>query len=354
MPRRPSVRPASASIETVAEAAGVSVATVSRAFHDAPKLAGPTRGRVLEAARRLGYYPRVVPNRRNKVAIVLAAGQHLGDDPYAAQLVGALLERLHARKMRVILQPARSSGDLIAAVEEGFFDALAVLGGPAGSAAWNEADGGGGLRELADSIPVLVLNHDLGAPTHAVLSDHAQGGRLAVEHLLAKGHRRIAYAAPGARSEVLDARRAGARAALERAGLDAEEACGRGGEDLALVEILARAKARGATGLVLGRQQLTLPALRTLHLLGLRAPEDISVVGFEGRGVSAYTNPPLTTVRQPIAELGARAADRIVELLERGDDRKRRVRDVLLNELVERESVRVLKPSEARRKENRS
>lgn len=338
-------RTPSPSIEAVALSAGVSVATVSRAFHESSKLASETRRRVLEVAQGLGYYPRVVPNKRNKVAVVLGARTHLGRDPYLAQVVGALLEGLHERRLRTIVQLASSSADLTAAVEEGFFDALVVLGGPQNAAAWNlPYPGGRGVRELAARLPVVLVNHDLGAPTHTVASDHAQGGRLVAEYLLARGHRKVAYVAPGVRSAVLDARRDGALGALRKAGVAQPEALCFDAEDLPLVEALSRVKHRGATAMILGRQQLTLPALRALHLLNLRVPDDLSVVGFEGPGISAYTNPPLTTVRQPIEELGARAAALTAELLAREGRPRRRASEMLTNELLERESVRALEP----------
>jgi len=330
-----------ATIEGVARKAGVSVATVSRAFHDSTKLAGETRIKVIEAARAMGYYPRVVPNKRNKVAVIADPEASLATDSYTAQLAGSLMEGLAERGLRVIFQRAQSAAALDALVEEGFFDALAVLGGPVHAAAWNRPEGGSGLRAIAKRIPVLTLNFDLGAPMFCVASDHAQGGRLAAEHLLAKRHKRLAYVSPGPEVRALTERRSGFLAAAKEAGLEplmlAGEAC-------ALVDALARVKRERCTALALGYQQITLPALRTLHLLGVRVPEDLSVAGFEQLNISAYTNPPLTTVRQPLLEMGARAAERIAELLtpdEPGVLRKAGKRaEVFDNELVERESVR--------------
>lgn len=335
------------SIETVALKAGVSVATVSRAFHDGTKLASATRDHVLATARSMGYYPRVVPNKRNKVAVVIDPTASIAGDPYTAQLAGSLMEKLSEKGCRVVFQRAQNATELNDSVDEGFFDAVAVLGGPAHSAAWNNPQGGSGLREIARRIPVVTLNLNLGAPTWQISSDHAQGGRLAAEHLLAKGHVRIAYVAPGPASRALQEREAGFRAAAGAAGL--ADPLVLTGPDCSLVDALARLKREGCTGLVLGFQQLTLPALRTLHLLSVRVPEDLSIVGFESLHVSAYTNPPLTTVRQPLQDMGARAAETIAALLAQGPaarNARARKDDVFENELVERESVRALSPAE--------
>lgn len=333
------------SIEVVAEKAGVSVATVSRAFHESAKLALDTREHVLTVARTLGYYPRVVPNKRNKVAVVTDPEASISGDAYIAQLAGALMEGLCERGLRVVFQRARNATELTGAVEEGFFNALAVLGGPAHTAAWNAPTGGSGLREVARRVPVVTLNLRLGAPTRYIGSDHAQGGRLAAEYLLARGHRRVAYVAPGASAAAMQEREAGCREALQAAGA---EALALAGTDVSLVEALAKVKRERCTGLVLGYQQLSLPALRTLHLLGLRVPDDLSVVGFESPQVSAYTNPPLTTVRQPLLEMGARAAEVIAELLRGGAPRSARPPkdEVFRNELIERESVRAVGPDQ--------
>ncbi|MBI3832362.1 MAG: LacI family DNA-binding transcriptional regulator [Planctomycetes bacterium] len=341
------------SIETVAHKAGVSVATVSRAFHESEKLALATRARVLTVARSMGYYPRVVPNKRNKVAVVTDPEASLAADSYVAQLAGTLMERLSEKGFRVLFERACNATELNASVEEGFFDALAVLGGPVHSAAWNSPTGGAGLREIARRIPVVTLNLNLGAPTWQISSDHAQGGRLAAGHLYSKGHRRVAYVAPGPETRVMLERETGFSAAAKSANAE-RDALVLTGADCSLVEALARVKRERCTGLVLGYQQLTLPALRTLHLLAVRVPEDLSVVGFESLNVSAYTNPPLTTVRQPLPEMGARAAETIAALLNGGNggDAAKIVRprkdDVFSNELVERESVRALTPAHAK------
>ncbi|WP_255371962.1 substrate-binding domain-containing protein [Cellulosimicrobium sp. CUA-896] len=172
-----------------------------------------------------------------------------------------------------------------------------------------------GLEAAADSPVVLVNLRIDGVP--AVSSDDEHGVLLAVEHLRALGHRRVAYVGGPDRSWSDARRRAGLDAARERFP-DVETVVvgsfrprvegGRAAADLTV--------ATGATAVVAYNDLVALGLVARLRERGLSVPDDLSVVGFDDTFVATLASPPLTTVRTDLARLGARAVDRLVAALD--------------------------------------
>lgn len=175
------------------------------------------------------------------------------------------------------------------------------------------------LLERGESF-VLVNRAVDGLEDRCVVADDRHGARLAVEHLLGLGHRRIGLLAGPDRIMTGHRRRLGYRDALEAAGIvDAEalvaetdytEAGGRA----ATLELFASASG-GPTALVAVTDMVALGAYAALAELGLRVPDDVAVVGFNDIPLAAHTAPPLTTVRVPLYEMGFAAGQLLVGLL---------------------------------------
>jgi DNA-binding LacI/PurR family transcriptional regulator len=152
------------------------------------------------------------------------------------------------------------------------------------------------------------------------LSDNVGGARLAIDHLVALGHRRIGHIAGPAGNAAAPDRLAGARLALDAAGFGADHlaiAVGDGhvaGGARATADLLAADP--GLTAVFAYNDLSAIGAIRALRAAGLRVPADVSVVGFDDVDLAAYADPPLTTVAQDIASLGRRAAERLLELVD--------------------------------------
>jgi signal transduction histidine kinase/DNA-binding LacI/PurR family transcriptional regulator/ActR/RegA family two-component response regulator len=179
-----------------------------------------------------------------------------------------------------------------------------------------------GLEQLArQRLPfVTVATHVPGLERPAVLADNFGGTRGAVRHLIAHGHRQIAYVG-NCEQPSLRARLDGYRAALEEAGIpfdpqrvvalsDDMEAQGRHGIQR-LLEL-----GMPCTAIVTGTDRNAFGLLPSLRAAGYRVPEDIALVGFDDLSQSQFTQPPLTTVRTRFDELGAAAAQRLIDQLE--------------------------------------
>lgn len=304
-------------IVDVAARAGVSTATVSRVLSGSAMALPETRERVLEAARELAYRPSGVA-RALKRAETRTLGLLVTDiaNPFFPQIVRAVEDEAHARGYGVLLcnaadDPAREIATLDLLVERRV-DGIVVASGRATRRL------GRRLAELP--IPVVLVNADVRWPGVAVIgTTQRTGARLAAEHLLGLGHRRLAFVGAPAGHAAGGPRRAGVLDALRAAGLGADAleivpGDGRVEGGAASVERLLEGRAR-PTGIVAYNDLAAIGILRGLRSVGLRVPADASVVGFDDIEPASWTEPPLTTIRQPTTEMGRWAVERIAGAL---------------------------------------
>ncbi len=171
------------------------------------------------------------------------------------------------------------------------------------------------LASLAALGRCVVLGPKLGVD--GVLLDQVQGAELATEYLIHRGHRRIAHLSGPARSSDAADRIAGYRKVLARFGICPEEgwvACGDYSEEggyRAAAEVLRSRP----TAIFAANDQMALGALAQLRRQGLRVPDDLSLVGYDDIAAASYTDPPLTTIRQPFRLAGRMAVAKLLRLL---------------------------------------
>ena len=296
-------------IRHVAERAGVSIATVSRVLNDKDDVRAATRERVHEAATELGYsvdsVGRALASQRTRLVGVVV-GDNAGHRDLSLMFFGKVLSSISRRLAQLgyeplLLQDADAGG-------AHRFDAAIVIG-------IDEDDPV--LLELAErAVPVVGVDVRCGGEATAFVgSDHAGGVGLAVAHLHALGHRRLAHIA-GALNTFAGAERLHAFLASDppaeyvrygdfSSASGYREAC----ELLALDE--------PPTAIVVGSDLMALAALQAIWESGRRPGRDVAVVGFDDLEAAALAHPPLTTVRQDRHELGTIAAECAIGLLER-------------------------------------
>jgi LacI family transcriptional regulator len=304
-------------IKDVAERAGVSIATVSRALNDKSDVSGPTRERVRKVARSVGYAPdpaaRALAGQKTQL-VAIVVGDNAGHRDLSLIFFGKVLAAISRQLSQsgydpLLLQPSDLG-------PEHRFEAAILIG----------VDGDDPLiRDLAAREVPLVgvdVRCESGRSMY-VGSDHADGIRLALAHLHALGHRRIAHLA-GAQNTVAGVERLqGFRREVETLGLELPEELVRQGdfssasgyrETCALLALPER-----PTAIVAASDLMALAALQAIRDAGLKPGHDIAVVGFDDLEAAALAYPPLTTVRQDRRELGTLAATRAIELIERQD-----------------------------------
>jgi LacI family transcriptional regulator len=286
----------------VALAARVDVSLVSRVLRGQGIGERPeTAERIRQCAAALGYRPNAVA-RSLRTARAGAYGLVIPDftNPvYAEIITGA--EAAAAEIGCVMLTGSGAGwdrGDWHSALSGGRIDGLLVAGG-------SRVD----LDEI--DVPYLLVNraHPT-AKRYIVLADEEAAG-LAVEHLAMLGHRRIAFLCGPDGADTAQRRLAGYRAAVNRLQLDADPQLEMAADYSASggAEATRRLLAAGIpfTGMVAANLTAALGARRALHAAGRAIPRDVSMVAIHDADLAAYLEPPLTTVRMPLAELGARA-----------------------------------------------
>jgi DNA-binding LacI/PurR family transcriptional regulator len=304
------------SIKDIARLAGVSPSTVSRALAGSERISAATRQRVQTIAKELGYTPSqaarsLVTGASQSIAIVAPS---LADPFLAAVLAGIERESLAAGYHLVVASTAGDAGREIEGVRMVLGqqpDGLIVLSSRAGKAYQQVLPG--------LDIPVAFVNSDQpGEQVFSIATDNEHGGWLATRHLLDLGHHRIAYLGGPPQGRSQQARAAGYRRALHEARLsfdlgqvlpgDGSIAAGR----RALAEIAAQPPSQRPTAVFCYNDLSALGLLAEAHRLGLRLPEQLSVVGFDNVPYAELSLPSLTTIDQRKEELGRLAVSTLL------------------------------------------
>lgn len=302
----------------VAERAGVSVAVVSYVVNNGPRPVSPeTQARVKKAIKELGYYPNELArslSRKQTATIGLIIPSLI--NPVYAEIANSLESVCAAEGYMVMLCGTGRDPDkekrLAQTLRAKQVDGVVVIPSQAPQVV---------VTPLQQAhIPMVVLEHDL-PNTHCIAIDDLQGGRLATQHLLSLGHCRIGMIKREPTSALSSLRFVGYREMLEKAGIPfdpdlvIESKAGQVAGYNAMQKLLALPNP--PTAVFTHNDVLAVGAMRAIHDAGLTVPYDISVVGYDDTISSSYLNPPLTTVKFPVAEMGRRAGQIILELVQK-------------------------------------
>lgn len=328
-----------ATIEDVAAIAGVSIATVSRAINEPDKVADGTRRRVNEAIARTGYttnaMARSLRMRRSKMILILAPD--VGDPNFSNILVGLETEA-SKRGYGVLIgntqnDPTRES-DYLRFISSNQADGLILLTGhlPFG---YNQ----GGPQALP---PMVAVNEPVESDQIPFVGvDNFEGARIAAEHLVSQGHRRIAFIGRSSSRIVNELRERGYRAALADAGIaidpmlildgDGTTESGRqAAEHMFVRDVLP-------TAFLCVNDATALGVLIALSARGYDLPRQFSVMGFDDISFASFVTPSLTTMKQPRSKIGEAAMDLLLAVVEGESTAQKQV--LLRSELILRNSV---------------
>ncbi|CAN5143646.1 LacI family DNA-binding transcriptional regulator [soil metagenome] len=307
-------------IDDVAIRAGVHKATVSRALNERTRhqVSADTVARVEAAAEELGYVPNAMA-RGLRTSNSMTVGVIIPDlmNPFFPPVVRGIENYLQPRGYTALLANTDGSDETERLAIESLLgrrvDGLIVASGSRHGSALGEAYEAGVLA--------VMLNRDAGGvPYPVVTGSDATGVAAAVTHLVDLGHRRLLHIAGPAGFSTSETRTEAFRAAcaaakgvigtvLEGSALSVEAG------QQAMDRVLTARRAR-PTAIVAGNDLVALGVLRSLRAHGLSCPGDVSVVGFNDIEFAQDSNPPLTTVRVPMQEMGAEAARTLLEAIE--------------------------------------
>ncbi|QFG20812.1 LacI family DNA-binding transcriptional regulator [Actinomadura sp. WMMB 499] len=302
-------------LEEVAARAGVGRGTVSRVINGSPRVSAQARTAVLRAIDELGYVPNraartLVTRRTDTVALVVAeSDQRLFGEPYFAGIVRGIGNGLADTGLQLLLAMARSPAEY--ARLENYLTPQHVDGVLLTSL---HAEDPLPAKLEAAGVPTVLGGCPPGvSPVSYVDVDNRSGAREAVAHLISRGRRRIAtIAGPQDMGAGID-RLTGYRDALAAAGLPECVAFGDFGEASGITaaeDLLARDPELDAV--FAADDPMALGALRVLHRMGRRVPDDVAVIGFDDSAAAPLADPPLSTVHQSLEEMGVEMARLLV------------------------------------------
>jgi LacI family transcriptional regulator, galactose operon repressor len=307
-----STEPRRVTIHDVARSAGVSRQTVSRALNDKAEIDGSTKQRVLDAARELGYRPSRFARglvRPDTTTIGLVVPDLL--NPFFTEVASGALAAARSRGWHVVVYD--TAGDA-----EQELATLRVIGSQVDAVVGYFSRSEEDLDRFTPGIPVVLLGRDPRTPRFSGISvDGEDGVREAVAHLVGRGHRRIGMLDDDGREPSIR-RTWFLRAAAEHGiavapGWIARAAQTVDGGGAALASLLATHP--DVTGVFAFNDVIAIGALREARRFGLRVPDDLAVIGFDGLALGTLVDPELSSVAIDTRALGALAVEQTMRLV---------------------------------------
>ena len=304
-------------VAQVAEEAGVSAMTVSNVLNGRPGASEETRRRVLEAAERLGYQPNLSARNLKAGRTGLIGVMTLDlTGQYGLEIVRGIADELASDEREMLISATYQ--DAVRERDRAQFLARGLVDGVLMVAPVLEDDTMRVLRRTG--LPCVVIDpRRADVPLPRVTADNYGGMRRAAQHLLDLGHTRIAYIRGNPDLESSELRYKGFHDALRLAGVDVDERLV-AESDFTYTQGFRIASALIAehrpTALIAGADLIALGAVDAARACGLRVPDELSVVGFDDLPQAAQTFPALTTVRQPLHDMGKLAARMLLSLID--------------------------------------
>ena len=330
----------------VAKVAQVSQSTVSMVLNNMPgaRLSEATRAKVLKVAQELGYSlsRRVeLPVLQGRPNLIAYLTDELSTSPHPVVSVDGARDAAWEHDCLLTVMVTRSNPEQTAAAIESMLRHPALLGVIYSTIFTRDVE----VPPALQSLPLVLLNcHAPGQRFSSVLPGEVGGGQAATEYLIAQGHQRIGFINGEAWQEAAEDRFKGYRRALATADLPFDPALVRNGDwmsgsgyehTLSLMQ-----EPRPPTAIFCANDLMALGAMEALRQLGLRVPEEVSVMGYDDQEISRHTHPPLTTVVLPNYEMGRAAVELLLRQVERRQESPARRQLVKIDcPLVLRETV---------------
>lgn len=303
-------------LHEVARIAGVSPSTVSRILNGTARVSDDKRKAVEAAIANLSYKPNLLAQglKKGRAMTIGILTQDLASPFFTEALMGVEAALAGSGYAPLIVSGhwhADEEAERVELLMARRVDGIVILSGSLSDKQ---------ISRFAERLPIVATGRRIDTgQARGIALDQLEGARLATDYLLELGHRQIAFIAGLPEHDDARARLAGYRAALEAAGIAFNPALvvqgnfQESGGLLAVNELLETRQRFSA--IFCANDQTAYGARLALYRRGIRVPDDISIIGFDDLPNSNYTTPPLTTVRQPVYEMGKQAARTVLQLL---------------------------------------
>ncbi|WCL53478.1 LacI family DNA-binding transcriptional regulator [Gimibacter soli] len=308
-----------ATIRDVASLAGVSRATVTRALQEPDKVSPARLSRVKEAIRVLGYRPNMLSQtfRKNQARTIVVLAPNLAN-PFFSKVIAGIVAAADERDFRVLVGATDGSVskefDFVRMVESRLADGIIQMN------PFTLSERNAVLPH--QHVPAVSVAGVPGTPYSCVRIDNRAAAKECILHLAASGHQKIGIVTGPTHNSNTMVRLEGVKAGLEEAGLSYNPNLVREGDFRMLSGLQATESLMQdgpdpkPTAIFCMNDEMALGAIRALHTLNLRVPEDVSIVGFDSLDFSAFFMPPLTTVEQPGYDMGVSSANILADIIE--------------------------------------
>ncbi|MFK7791499.1 MAG: LacI family DNA-binding transcriptional regulator [Devosiaceae bacterium] len=331
-------------INDLAERAGVAPATVSRALNGYTDIADATRTRILQLARELNYQPssrarQLARGSVETVAFVLPTISRQANDPFLSVFLDALAAALASRDYDLLVATVREEE-----TELDVYRRLLAAGKCAGFVITNSRDDDPRITLLSDlQVPFVVYGRARSQIPYPHLDmDNEEGIAGMVDHLVALGHRRFAYLDLDEEATFARLRKSGFELGAARNALPTEQVTmvrvphtSSGGQN-AIGILFDGAGSHRPTAIVCPADVVAIGAIQAVSARGYTVGRDVSVTGYDGVPLGAFTSPPLTTMSQPTKEVGQQLVDILFQVMDGADASQ--FNQVLMPVLVRRAS----------------
>ena len=338
---------AQVSIKDVARIAGVSIATVSRCINDPERVKQQTRRKVQAAISQTGYSPNTLAQsfRRGKTHVIMVVLPSVGDPFFTGVMHGIrsiAAENGYSLLINETQFNTMTADEIGAMVVSRQADGIVLLAAmsPFGTDLLSSQNN----RRLPVVVGCEIVSLEM-AGFPSVHIDNTAAAQEATEYLLSQGHRRVAFIHGQEQSLLTKDRENGYRASMQAAGVPIEQGWVVEG-NLTIDGAIKATQSliqhpRRPTAIFCANDEMAMGCIHEIKSAGLRVPEDISVMGFDDTRYAAILDPPLTTVYQPVEEIGERVIYRLLREIEEGRSRNAEP-EIVPHKLIIRHSVRKL------------
>ena len=315
------------SIYDLAKQTGVSASTVSRVLNQRGRIGQATRLKVLATARTAGFRPRMTA-RPTTIGVVIDRHRYTTFGGFVSCMLSHLVQALSGQDVAVEMFTEQN----LSRIQDRLVDGVLAL-------AWD--DGTIELLRRLKDVPVVTLNRMDLTDFSAVATDHRADGALAVDYFAQHGHQRMTIITEEPGHWGANERVAGFMARHHELGLPESDVSVAYTQHQPMYGLLRRLLVVKPTALFVAGEHMALEATYILKdMLGVKIPQELSLIGMESAQVSPFLSPPLTAITQPLEELASKALDLLLSQINNGTCGGQRI--LLKNQLIERESVATL------------